>query len=190
MALSPDGQTLAFGCCDAPGILFDLSEGPKIFDPSAYGINVEKLFIPAWSPDGRKLAWMVRSSGQLGVAIFDLETKTHQFLHPYTPLGGSEFAFDLAWSPDNEWLAFTTTAETAELGRAPGLWVIRTDGKEEFFLGVGFGPVWSPNGERLAFNRLGESGLDRMAFIVEVGKWDQPTLLPFTAEVKGWILKD
>ncbi|OGO17995.1 MAG: hypothetical protein A2Z14_11650 [Chloroflexi bacterium RBG_16_48_8] len=52
LALSPDGKSIAFGCCEGPGILYSWPEGPSIFDPVGYGVDARKLFLPEWSPDG------------------------------------------------------------------------------------------------------------------------------------------
>lgn len=193
MALSPDGMTIAFGCCDGPGVLYRLSEGPTTFNPSEYGIPATKLFEPEWSPDGGQLAWELggplagEGSWQMGIAVFDLGSKTVKNLHTFTPLGGAEFPHYLAWSPDGAWLAFVTYAEVAELGRKPALWVARTDGSEEYFLGSGFNPTWSPDGAWLAFNQEGENPREPQIWLIPAGQWDEPTLIPILGELEGWI---
>ncbi len=196
-ALSPDGETIAFGCCDGPGILYDWPEGPATFDPEAYGVNARKLFLPAWSPDGQTLAWVVvgeLSPGggeyQSGVALFDIASKTSQTIHVYQPLGGSSVEHFLSWSPDGNWLAFVTYAERPELGRKLALYVARVDGQEEHFLGVGFNPIWSPDGKWLAYNDAKEnpsSLWDHIVTIVPVGDWESGTVLPINAELRDWI---
>jgi Tol biopolymer transport system component len=197
IALSPDGKTIAFGCCDGPGILYAWPEGPSIFDPAAYGVNAGKLFLPEWSPDGQKLAWVVM--GQLapgggdfqsGIAVFDIASKTAQILHVYTPLGGSSVEYFLSWSPDGNWLAFVTYAERAELGRKPALYVTRADGQEEHFLGVGFNPIWSPDGEMFVFNEAKDSPSsiwDHIVHAVPFGDWGNGLILPIDAALQDWI---
>lgn len=187
VALSPDGQTLAFGCCDAPAVLYNLNTGPTTFDPTAYGIGLSKLFTPAYSPDGQQLAWIASGDGELGLVIFDLQAMTSRFIHRYAPVGGGEFEFDLTWSPDGNWLAFTTFGENPDLGRRPNLWVISSDGGQEFNLGVGFNPTWNPSGNWLAYNQEGPNPLENAIQILQSGSWDQPILLTFTGALKGWI---
>jgi Tol biopolymer transport system component len=189
VALSPDGQTLAFGCCDAPAILYNLNTGPMTFDPTAYGIGLSKLFTPAYSPDGQQLAWIASGGGELGLVIFDLQAMTSRFLHRFVPIGGGEFEFNLTWSPDGNWLAFTTFGEDPNLGRRPNLWVITPDGEQEFNLGVGFNPTWNPSGNWLAYSQEGPNPLENAIQILQSSSWDQPIQLTFTGTLKGWIQK-
>jgi len=58
-ALSADGQAIAYGGYDSPGAIYRWGEGVDAFDPTEYGVNAEKLYQPAWSPDGRLLAWNI-----------------------------------------------------------------------------------------------------------------------------------
>jgi hypothetical protein len=49
----------------------------------------------------------------------------------------------LAWGPDGKWI----TLSDGSLSDDAGLWVARTDGQgEEYHLGRGGNPVWSPDG--------------------------------------------
>ncbi len=111
---------------------------------------------------------------------------TSQFLHRYSPAGTEAF-FNLAWSPDGQWIAFTTQGEIPELGRNPNLWVMRADGSEEFNLGVGFNPVWSPDGAYLAFNQEAATPPEKTIYLVQPSNWDQITQLSISGEIKGWI---
>lgn len=67
-----------------------------------------------------------------------------------------------AWSPDGEWIAFTSSRGTAGPGRG-SIWVMRVDGsaKRQLTLNPGNGfdlsPSWSPDGQRIAFARGGIS---------------------------------
>ncbi|NIS79129.1 MAG: hypothetical protein GTO14_02650 [Anaerolineales bacterium] len=194
-ALSPDGETIAFGCCDGPGVLYHWSEGAKIFDPLDYGANIPKLFKPVWSPDGRQLAWdvggeMFPDQGwQVSIAVFDLEAREVRYLHTYTPIGGSEKISQLAWSPDGNWLAYVTQAEVQEAGRNLTLWVVRADGLEEHYLGFGSGPVWSPDGQTLAFTRVADTTPPEYSiWLAHSDDWESPQQL-FAGTVEGWIEK-
>ncbi len=163
-ALSPDGQLMAYSSYQSTGWLYRFGGTPEVFDPAAYGLRVEKLFQPAFSPDGKRLAWRVsgdfdrNGKSDLAIAVFDLQAKTSTLLHVYSPAGGSEAIEDIAWSPDGAWLAFTTQAEPPATGRALNLWVTRPDGSEEKFLASGSSPVWNPDSQLLAFLEATTSG--------------------------------
>jgi hypothetical protein len=117
-ALSPDGQAIAYGGYDIPGAIYRWGEGVEIFDPSEYGVNAEKLFQPAWSPDGRLLAWniggdLIGDGGYLrGVAVFDLEAKTGRFFHVFRPEGGGMV-------PSYGWRLCEPTTQVNRSSRSP-----------------------------------------------------------------------
>ena len=195
MALSPDGQSLAFGCCGIQGVLYNWDLGATPLDPYSFNVSIQKLFNPAWSPDGKRLAWVVGGNltapdaGQIGVAIFDIGAHTVRFLHVYEPLGGTEPQMDLAWSPDGQWLAFINQNETQEQGRERYLWVIQPDGQEEYNLRNGYNPVWSPDGGYLAFNHSSGTPPVELISVVPYGQWTEPAQLPYRGEIIGWITR-
>jgi Tol biopolymer transport system component len=67
-----------------------------------------------------------------------------------------------AWSPDGEWIAFSSSRGTTGPGRG-SIWIMRADGsaKRQLTLNPGNGfdlsPSWSPDGQRIAFQRGGIS---------------------------------
>lgn len=113
-ALSPDGQTIAYGG-GSTGWLYRWGTEPEVFDPAGYGLTGHgdvQIAQPAWSPDGTRLAWIVKgsvapdgSSAWVGVGLFDLETRTAQVLHPHESQGVG-WPTAPVWSPDGKWLAF------------------------------------------------------------------------------------
>lgn len=124
----------------------------------------------AWSPDGRYIASLVTSSGQVGIwdaksgdlyRVFDEQTP-EPTRHPDIPLneaGGAPrwFYFDVAWSPDSHFLAAVGTEplrvwdnERQQLVFAPAIeatwWIGTLNYRQRFsdFL------AWSPDGTYLA----------------------------------------
>ena len=89
-------------------------------------------YAPAWSPDGGRIAFVVR--GDLWDADAD---GTHRALL-------AKDADQPAWSPNGRRLAFT---------RKGVVYTVRADGQDERKLATGEHPAWSPDGERIALDR-------------------------------------
>lgn len=176
-AVAPGGEWFFYGGYDAVLQTYSWDTGIGRFDPVEYGLDmVEKLYQPEWSPDGRYVAFFVsgvfdslQGTG-LAIAVFDLEAQTAQLLHPYAPAGGAMFQNELAWSPDGEWLAFTTYAEAPASGRAPNAWVIRPDGADEDYIGVGSALVWRYDSMLLAFQSMNAEQTEDV-YLVERENW-------------------
>jgi Tol biopolymer transport system component len=191
-APSPDGQTVAYGG-GSTGWLYRWETGPEVFDATDYGLAGSKgirIGSPAWSTDGKRLAWVVGGGlspdgdWRIATGVFDLEAGTSYLLHSYQPAGRGGWPPAAAWSPGGRWLALVTWDQNA---RAPGLWVVRSEGgEEEHELGRGDGPVWSPDGQWLAFNGALQNGESRI-LLAQAGTWElRPLNLPLSARLVGW----
>jgi hypothetical protein len=174
--VSPSGEIFYAGY-EGTATFTSHGSGPQLFNPTEYGLSVEKLFNPVWSPDGKQMAWFAavdpNGSGinQLTVVIFDLENMTSLTLHTYEPIGGSMFVNELTWSPDGEWLAFTTYGEPPATGRLPNLWAIRPDGSDQTYVSEGYSPLWSYDSQTLAFLMLNYAQTEDL-FLANTGTWE------------------
>ncbi len=155
-APSPNGNTIAYDTGTAAW-LYHLDTGKELLDISDFGLDTPgdfKIGSPSWSPDGTQLTWWVGGSfgpsGEwiMALALFDMQTKDVQFIHQFQPVGGSGgWRSPAQWSPDGEWLAFTTQGQ----GRIPELVAMRVDGSQVITLGSGDLPLWSPDSSKLIF---------------------------------------
>ena len=117
--------------------------------------DTDKL-APAWSPDGRYLAYVQASRDEEPRRImrYDFETElAEQF--PGTPDG----AYDPAWSPDGRYLAFAAGQDGAT-----DIWMLDTTGtgsaRRLTDLGRARAPVWAPDATMIAFVHVGDNSSD------------------------------
>lgn len=102
---------------------------------------------PAWSADGRRLAFTVNEgfrNGQIGVHACDAEgLEFREFRAVITPGQNCQ----PAWSPDGRQLAYVALSHQ--------LWIAAADGTSRRRLasvaGIQFWPAWSPDGRWIAF---------------------------------------
>jgi hypothetical protein len=192
LALSADGEMLAYGGFEESGRIVRRGSEPEDFYPLDYGLDVEKLFQPAWSPDGRKLAWKVsgdpeRHSWTSGVAVFDLENRSAELFHTYTAVGGGSVPHYLTWSPSGDWLAYVTFNERVEDGRRPNLWIAHPDGQGEISLGTAFESVWSPDGSQIAYSLYDDAQEAFIPYIYDTLTGEQRQILSTGTAVVEWL---
>lgn len=192
-APAPDGKTMAYDSGEAAWLYHLESDVVEQFDTDGQGMESPpdlKIGSPSWSPDGSQLAWWVGGSFgggpfQIGLVVFDLGSKSARFLHQYQPQGGSGGWLPPAqWSPDGQWLAFTTRGQA----RTPELWVARQDGGESHDLGAGALPVWSAGSQQLIYVGYDQTGNFAGMNTVNRQAWQPISLdLPASSLPVAWM---
>ncbi|CAG0935579.1 Tol-Pal system protein TolB [Thermoflexales bacterium] len=158
-------------------MMYRWDESPLPFDPESFGLSVDYLKSPAWSPSGQKIAWAAVASGQFGFGVFDLAKHTAELIHLYPPT--SEGTPAPIWSPDGQWLTLLiNNGDTMK----QELWVVPVNTpQEEHLLRYDLYPVypvWSPDSRWLVLRNM----------LFEVSVWQaQPLALPQDAEVVAWL---
>ena len=157
-SFSPDGKQVAFYWNGETGDNFDIyvkligaSEMRRLTTDPAVD------WAPAWSPDGRRIAF-VRSSSPGPTAT--------GAIHLVSPLGGPDRklsdlpvrATTLSWSPDGRWIAAARAGSQAETTPdAHSIYLLPVEGGEPRPLtraqpaGDDWAPALSPDGRRLAY---------------------------------------
>ena len=119
---------------------------------------------PAWSPDGKKIAYWSDESGEYELHLLNLEDGSRQKLTSY----GSGYRYQLHWSPNSEMLAFvdqtmaikifnTQTNQTTDVDK--GLWMYQGGLS-------GFSVSWSSDSRWMAYDR-GEENRNNSIFIYD-----------------------
>jgi serine/threonine-protein kinase len=105
-------------------------------------------FNPAWSPDGKRIAFTSQRDGGFDIFLMNADGSEQRALTRFTALGLG--AVEPAWSPDGKRIAFRSRAKQLDV------YVINVDGTGLTRLthdpgGVG-APAWSPDGKRIAYS--------------------------------------
>jgi TolB protein len=131
----PDGKSrLDLNVADADG-----------YNPETIVSSSEPLLSPAWSPDGRKLAYVSFEGGQSAIYIQEVYTGQRQKVTAYKGINGAP-----AWSPDGRKLAMALSKDGN-----PDIFVLDLATKAlqpiTRHYAIDTEPAWSPDGRFLVF---------------------------------------
>ena len=159
-AWSPDGNWLAFTRHQGATIF--------LFLRSADGKEERRLtkreapeYDACWSPDGKRLAFAYDNAmpNQGDIEVYSIGTDGDN-LQPVARSPGKLTHEEWpAWSPDGEWIAFSSTREDNQ-----EIHVCRPDGKEIKRLtsdpAIDAHPCWSPDSKRIVFSTSRWGGME------------------------------
>jgi Tol biopolymer transport system component len=182
VAPSPDGTRLAFTVAWYP-------VGSSLMDGDIYVANVDGSALrrltteddldeqPAWSPDGTRIAFRTRRSGNTDIWVMGADgTGQVNLMADLFPAASTELT--PAWSPDGSRIAYASDIDSFA---HPRLWTMRADGGDKRLLlasstavaepDIDREPSWSPDGSKIAFRRVGAgvAGSDIMVATVATG---------------------
>ena len=139
---------------------FDVSETSSQSAPEKLIASTRMEHTPAYSPDGKKIAYSSNISGSWEIWLCDADGSNSSQL---TAFGGPFTRFP-TWSPDGNWIAFDSRADADA-----DIYVIRSQGGKPRRLTKGASlntePAWSKDGKFIYFssNQSGDAQLWKMA---------------------------
>ncbi|MBU0846577.1 hypothetical protein KKH23_05255 [Patescibacteria group bacterium] len=154
---SPDGTKIDVwvGYIDENGKALNLSiwvmnnDGSNPVQLTTSGLNIG----PKWSPDGKKIVFIVLSSipGRRDIWVMNSDGTNKVSLTMDLGDASSEF-WTAQWSPDGKKIVFSSNISGRE-----DIWIMNSDGSKKKKLSKNEGlshyvsPAWSPSGEKIAF---------------------------------------
>jgi dipeptidyl aminopeptidase/acylaminoacyl peptidase len=186
-SISPDGTTAAVisdgpyepGVSDTVLSFIDVRSGAFQNTPALHHIHPFGHSDPAYSPDGKKVAFVVEGrSGNAGapsVRVYNIAARTEKWL--------ANGYRNPSWSPDGRYLAVTKSGSTrpdiAILDASTGALIgqITADGQS-------WAPVWSPAGDTLIYKHAsGNVAVLRMVHVSVSGDrlvyYSEPNLMDY-----------
>ncbi len=148
---SPDGRWLAFGAGSDPAQFeWDATE-VRLVDT----VTEEQRRLPGYA--ATDLEWLPGTDelaiADNGIHVYSVTTGEVRSL-------GIDGALALSWSPDGTTVAFTRVPGGGETNTSnTSIWLADADGTDErrltgdYLVLQGIGPVWSPDGRSIAYNR-------------------------------------
>ena len=175
---SPDGSRISF---QGPEGLYSRSVGGS--EPASLMFQTDALVKPgSWSPDGTLFAFSQSTGPETGLDVWVVseDGRAEPLLQTAADEDGPAF------SPDGEWLAYTSNESGEQevyLQPFPGPGV-----KVPISVGGGRAPVWSPKGDELFYQGVGEPRVYSVSIDTQRAEFGEPLTLfekPFFSVESG-----
>lgn len=142
-AISPDGEHVMWG--ESAGLAsLNLSTFDSVTPMAQLLVEGGFPVQPAWSPDGTRVAYSVRTDGnwldftQSSVWVAGVDLVTPGFTAPLqvaAPIANRSAVVFPSWSPDSNWIALGRATQARTRGAQGELWLSAADGSSEAQLG-------------------------------------------------------
>ncbi|GAC1577146.1 MAG: hypothetical protein NVS3B20_08600 [Polyangiales bacterium] len=172
-AIYPDGSLVVYG--QSTGALALAQSKGSSLEPSglaAFGTATH----PTFSPDGKKLAFGVRTNGNwldfsnshLAVAPFDVATKKIGAMQTLRMSGGRTMTYP-SFTPDSQYIAYMDSTASRARGSSADLHLISSDGSGDVMLanagGAGIAPADKSLNYEPTFNPIVSGGYYWVVFV-------------------------
>lgn len=145
--ISPDGKRAIL---EARGDLFSVPAEHGYVKNLTQTSGVAERY-PAWSPDGKSVAFWSDKSGEYELHLLNLESDKEEQLTTY----GAGYRYQLYWSPDSKKLGFVDKAMKIKIYELDNKRTLDVDQGLSMFQGVlqNFSVSWSSDSKWMAYSR-------------------------------------
>jgi dipeptidyl aminopeptidase/acylaminoacyl peptidase len=180
---SPDGKTLVFvtNLSGRNNLWLVPAEGGW---PTQLTVSDQRQAVPAWSPDGKWIAYQSDYDGDEQWDIFLVSPKTGQVVNLTNT---REIAEEHpTWSPDGRYLAYEVKPKTSSVYEIDiydtVMRKVQHLTKDTPKDKMNSGPVWSKDGKWIAYTQHQAKGTDSNVFVAEVATANSTLLTPHEGE--------